>query len=110
MSGRADPLTMIVQSVRVIGEDYCWPATEILDVLKAFEELDRVVLSAELWRFDEGLEPTGIGWTDYEVRDGPWRERVAHGSRRAADELLEHTGDSTAWVSLTWEHCEDSDA
>jgi hypothetical protein len=98
-----DPLAVLLRSVRVVGGEYCWPATEILNVLHAFENLDRVVLGAELWRFDDGEAPAVSGWTQYEVKSRDWDDRVVEASRKAADELLGFAGDQTAWVNLTWE-------
>lgn len=103
MAPDVDPLAVILRSVRVVGADFCWPANEILEVLQAFEQLDRVVLGAELWSFEDRTGPTVVGWTQYDVSDGRWSERVADASRKAADDLLGHAGDRSVWVNLTWE-------
>lgn len=99
-----DPLRVLLKASRPVGDEFCWPASEVLQVLGAFERLDRVVLGAELWRFDDDChEPNVVGWTEFDVPDGTWEERVAGSSRLAADELLGHAGDIGAWVNLTWE-------
>lgn len=103
MRTTADPLAVLLRSVRVVGEDFCWPATEIHEVLRAFEELDRVVLGAELWRLDDGPAPAVLGWTQYELSSDHWSDRVAEASRKAADELIGSSSDQTAWVNLSWE-------
>jgi hypothetical protein len=104
-----DPLAVLLRSVRVVGEEYCWPATDILDVLRAFENLDRVVLGAELWHFDDDEAPAVSGWTQYEVESTEWDDRVVEAGRKAADELLGYAGDQTAWVNLTWEARDERD-
>ena len=99
-----DPLGIVLRSARPVGDEFCWPASEVLNVLAAFERLGRVVLGAELWRFDDdGDEPIVVGWTEFEVPEGTWEQRVVESSRLAADELLGHAGDLDAWVNLTWE-------
>lgn len=99
-----DSLRLLLRSARPVGDEFCWPATEVVQVLTAFERLGRVILGAELWRFvNDGGEPTVVGWTEFEVAEGTWEQRVAESSRLAADELLGHAGDLDAWVNLTWE-------
>lgn len=102
-----DPLQVVLRSARPVGDEFCWPAREVMEVLESFERLGRVILGAELWRFDDnGPEPTVVGWTEFEVPEGTWAQRVAASSRLAADELLGHAGDLDAWVNLTWEERE----
>lgn len=99
-----DPLRIVLRSARQVGGEFCWPASEALRIVQAFERLDRVILGAELWQFHDGApEPTVLGWTEYEVPKGTWAERVAASSRLAAEELLGHSGNLDAWVNLTWE-------
>lgn len=99
-----DPLRIVLRSARPVGDEFCWPAPEVLQVLGAFERLGRVVLGAELWRFDdEAADPTVVGWTEFEVPEGTWEQRVAASNRLAADELLGHAGDLGVWVNFTWE-------
>lgn len=102
MHGMQDPLRVLLHSVRVVGDEYCWPATDVMQVLEAFALLNRVVQGAELWRFDDASSPTVVGWTEYEVPEGTWRESVERSSRLASDELLGHAGDLEAWVNVTW--------
>jgi hypothetical protein len=97
-----DPLHVLLRSARSIGEEFCWPAADILTVIWALESLDRLVLGAELWTFAEVAAPTVLGWTTYEVTAGSWQERVAESSRLAAEDLRKHSEDPDAWVNLTW--------
>lgn len=108
MAGPRDPVRVLLRSVLVVGEECCWPATEIVDVVHAFEKLERVILGAELWRFEDAPEPIVLGWTEYEVPEGSWPVRVAVSNRLALDELTGHAGDLTAWVNLTWDSQEDA--
>lgn len=103
-----DPLPLVLRSVRRVGDEFCWPATDVLQILEAFERLERVILGAELWRFDGGNpEPTVVGWTEFVVPEGTWQERVAESSRLAAEELHARVSDPDAWVNLTWEDRDD---
>lgn len=108
MDRAQDLLRIVLRSARPVGDEICWPAGEVLEVLDAFAKLERVILGAELWRFDDnGSAPTVVGWTEFEVPEGTWAQRVAASSRLTADELLGHAGDLDAWVNLTWEERED---
>jgi hypothetical protein len=99
-----NPLPQILRSARRIGEEFCWPATEALSVIEAFQRLGLVVLGAELWRFEgDDAAPTVVGWTDYEVPPGPPAVRVAEATRLVTDILIAHSGDLDLWVNLTWE-------
>lgn len=99
-----DPLSIVIRSARLVRGEFCWPLSEALQVVDAFERLDRVILGVELWQLEDGLpEPTVLGWTEYEVPAGTWAERVAASSRLASEELLGHSGNLDVWFNLTWE-------
>ena len=73
MSDALDPLGYLLQSARRVGDEFCWPATQLLNVTRSFVALNLIILGVELRRFDEGTaEPTVIGWTEYEIPDADW--------------------------------------
>ena len=81
----------------------------MLEILEAFERLGLVILGAELWRFnDDSSGPTVVGWTQFEVSQGSWNDRVIESSRLAADDLRGHAGSLDVWVQLSWDTADDA--
>lgn len=104
----ADPLQLLLTSARRVGDEFCWPAHRILEVIDAFELLGLVVLGAELWQFDRDDQPTVVGWTEYQVPEGARAHRAAAARRLAHEDLLGHAGNMRYWINLTWASpCED---
>lgn len=100
----ADPIGILLSGSRMVGGDYCWPATKSLDVIHSLAELSRVILGVELWRFEESEAPEVVGWSDYRIDlSGSWGVCVEMAERLATDSVLGFSSDQDLWVNVTWE-------
>lgn len=98
----ANALTVLLENARRVGEEWCWPATNALEVVRSIEAMGLAVLGVELWDFGGDDGPTVKGWSQYEVPTGRWDDAVRQLARSAVDELLGFSEDSDLWVSVSW--------
>jgi len=98
-----DPINLLLSSARRVGEDYCWPAEQSIEVIEALSSLSQAVLGVELWQIESDGPPEVVGWSQYILdTHRPWDEVVADGARQATDAALGHSGDHGLWMNITW--------
>ena len=98
-----DPISLLLSSARRVGEDYCWPAEQSLEVIEALSSLSQAVLGVELWQIESDGPPEVVGWSQYNLDTRrPWDEVVADGARQATDLALGQSGDRGLWINITW--------
>ena len=99
----SDPITTLLSSGRRVGDDFCWPAQESVEVIEALASLSRAVVGVELWRIEGDEGPEVLEWSQYNVdTHRRWDEVVADGARQATDEVLGYSGDRGLWINITW--------
>jgi hypothetical protein len=98
-----DPINTLLSTARRVGDDFCWPAEQSIEVIDALLSLSRAVLGVELWRIENDEHPEVLGWSQYDIdTHRPWDEVVADAARRATDEILGYSGDRGLWINITW--------
>lgn len=105
-----ESLKSLLSTARRVGDDFCWPAEQSVDVIDALSSLSRAVLGVELWRIENDGHPEVLGWSQYNIdTHRPWDVVVAEGARRATDEVLGYSGDRELWINITWADPPDDD-
>lgn len=100
--GSTNALTVLLENARRVGEEWCWPATNAVEVVRSIEAMGLAVVGVELWDFGGDDLPTVKGWSQYELPTGRWEDVVRQVARSAVDELLGFSENRDLWVSVSW--------